>query len=130
MSELQQTPINSKVGQASRLPSRRSRQPKDFRDYACTLAGKAGRLSYFAGATVGIVLIAAATLAVLFVGCANKSVVTPLPARTGRSAPGSSLPAGIPPGPLADPGEELWVITRSMSDSGLRDRTTPGSGLM
>src|SRR6266498_2793987 len=67
----------------------------------------------------GFVLGATALLAVgLFVGCAkraNPMGATSIPGMTGGYAPGARPPSGIAPDSLAGPGEELWVITRSIS---------------
>jgi len=42
-------PMNLNVGQASRLPSRRSRRQNGLRARACALTGEAARLPYVAG---------------------------------------------------------------------------------
>jgi len=144
MSDLEQTrkleakrgsevlPMNLNVGQASRLPSRRSRCENRLRTRACALAGQAGRLPYVAGATVGLVLVTAALLAIgLFVGCAKSKPmgVSLIPGMSGLRGP-DLAPSGIPQESMAVPAEELWVITRSISDTGQRDPDAPGSGAL
>jgi len=97
------------------------------------------------GVRVGLILVAATLLAVsLFGGCAmqaKRSGTTPIPAGVGiraGSAPaftGSILAtdAGRFTQQILSPasrGDELWVITRSISDHGKRDQETPGTGAM
>src|SRR2546425_3020075 len=50
-------PMNLNVGQASRLPSRRSRRQNGLR--ACALAGQAGRLPYVVGTRWGLAIFVA-----------------------------------------------------------------------
>jgi Ca-activated chloride channel homolog len=76
-------------------------------------------------AAVGIVLLAAGLIAVgQFVGCAIKPRdVTPIPGGEGRHI-------GAIPGSLSSRDDELWVISRSISDNEQSDWNTPGSGAM
>src|SRR5438046_820998 len=86
------------------------------------------------GLPAGFVLVAAALLVVsLFVGCRasySHESTAAIPARSGLHAPGARARSGVSPDSLAGPAEELWVITRSISDNGQRDPNTPGSGAL
>ena len=86
------------------------------------------------GLLAGFVLVAAALLVVsLFVGCRasySHESTAAIPGRSGLHALGARARSGIAPDSLAGPAEELWVITRSISDNGQRDPNTPGSGAL
>ena len=86
------------------------------------------------GLPAGFVLVAAALLVVsLFVGCRasySHESTAAIPARSGLHAPGARARSGISPDSLAGPAEELWVITRSISDNGQGDPNTLGSGAL
>lgn len=89
---------------------------------------------------VGLFLIGSALLtASFFAGCASKPKgATPLPNHTGYvgaqwflgadTAP-RLTPSG-PPGFVSSANEELWIISRSISDNGSRSEDAPGSGTM
>src|SRR6266516_2026053 len=82
----------------------------------------------------GFVLVAAALLVVsLFVGCRasySHESTAAIPGMSGLHALGARARSGIAPDSLAGPAEELWVISRSISDNGQRDPNTPGSGAL
>src|SRR6266699_3020867 len=127
MSDPQQNRRLDTVRQASRLPRERASTKTFLSPESPT--GQAGRLPYIAGAIVG--LVAAALLAVgLFVGCTKSPLgVSAIPGMTGVRTPGALAPSKLPES-LAGPAEELWVITRSISDKGQGDPNTPGSGAL
>ena len=94
---------------------------------------------------VRLALITFALLAVgSFVGCAKyKPMTTPIPSKGGFYAPGSPQPSGISPDSLAvqrqgrqrresvaSAPEELWVISRSISDDTQRGSNFPGTGAL
>src|SRR5438034_1557744 len=86
------------------------------------------------GLLAGFVLVAAALLVVsLFVSCRasySHESTAAIPGRSGLHALGARAGSGVSPDSLAGPAEELWVITRSISDNGQRDPNTPGSGAL
>jgi Ca-activated chloride channel family protein len=79
-------------------------------------------------------VLVAAVLAVvgLFAGCAmKKTPLCAIPSVAGINWQGLGQDnISAVPGSLPSPAEELWVITRSISDTGPRDRNSPGSGAL
>src|SRR5439155_639722 len=78
------------------------------------------------------VVVGTALLALsLFVGSATKEASRVYMSRmSGPRRPASRPLSRIPPDAQTGCDEELWVITRSISENGQRDPNTPGSGAM
>ena len=84
------------------------------------------------GAPGGIAIILTALVALSFLpSCARKPLSsTPIPGMRGMATAGAPLARDAFSDAAATPGEELWIITRSISDNGSRDHESPGSGVM